>query len=105
MLKSTPCAGMKNILRAGLLALLATFLGCAVLYTIPDTFVTLLNRHMPYWFYDSQVIQCPCALCLLRMHGVLFRRLVHTQPLYAAQNSILCIGTAVANWLTTAFYR
>ena len=62
-LKCAGCAGMKNILRAGLLALIATFLGCAVLYTIPDTFVTLLNRRMPYWFYDSQVSCQQSNLC------------------------------------------
>ena len=63
-------AGIKNIFRAALLALIATFLGCALLYTIPDTIVQLAGSQLPYWFYDAQArlllkaaVTCGAASC------------------------------------------
>lgn len=51
----TALAGVKNILRGALLAVAATFLGCAVFFTLPDMVAAQLNKTMPYWFYESEV--------------------------------------------------
>ena len=48
-------AGVKNILRGALLAVAATFLGCALFFTLPDMAAAQLNKTMPYWFYESEV--------------------------------------------------
>lgn len=48
-------AGVKNILRGALLAVAATFLGCALFFTLPDIVAAQLNKTMPYWFYESEV--------------------------------------------------
>ena len=48
-------AGLKNILRGALLAVAATFLGCFLIYTLPDWVSAQINRQMPYWFYEREV--------------------------------------------------
>lgn len=47
--------GANNILRGCFLAFLATFAGCAALYTVPDAVAAQLGRVMPLWFYEGQV--------------------------------------------------
>ena len=49
------CAGLKNILRGALLAVAATFLGCFLIYTLPDWVSAQINKQMPYWFYEREV--------------------------------------------------
>ncbi|KAK9810781.1 hypothetical protein WJX73_006691 [Symbiochloris irregularis] len=66
--------GIKNVLRGLVLAIMATFLGCFLTVTLPDTIVGFFNRAMPYWFYESQV-------------------------------QLLSIGTAVSNFIMTAYFR
>lgn len=51
-------AGIKNVLRGLVLAMMATFLGCFLSVTLPDTVIGFFNRTMPYWFYESQVSLC-----------------------------------------------
>ena len=46
---------LKNLLRGAALAMLATFLGCFVLFTFPDWVAAQLNRSLPYWFYEREV--------------------------------------------------
>jgi hypothetical protein len=48
-------AVLKNLLRGAALAMAATFLGCFVVYTLPDWVAAQLNRTMPYWFYEREV--------------------------------------------------
>ena len=48
-------AGIKNIMRGALLATAATFIGCALFFTLPDFVAAQLNKAMPYWFYESEV--------------------------------------------------
>lgn len=50
-------AALKNLLRGAALATLATFLGCFLIFTVPDFLAAQLNRQMPYWFYESEVSQ------------------------------------------------
>ena len=57
------CAGVKNIMRGALLATAATFLGCALFFTLPDLVAAQLNKAMPYWFYESEVC-CSRSACL-----------------------------------------
>ena len=47
--------GLKNILRGALLAVAATFLGCFLIYTLPDWVSAQINKQMPYWFYEREV--------------------------------------------------
>ncbi|KAK9916355.1 hypothetical protein WJX75_001678 [Coccomyxa subellipsoidea] len=47
-------SALKNLLRGAALATLATFLGCFLIYTVPDFLAAQLNRQMPYWFYESE---------------------------------------------------
>ncbi len=49
------CAGLKNLLRGGFLAIGATFLGCFLIFTLPDWTAAQLNFQMPYWFYEREV--------------------------------------------------
>jgi hypothetical protein len=46
-------------MRGALLATAATFLGCALFFTLPDLIASQLNRTMPYWFYESEVRTWP----------------------------------------------
>ena len=66
--------GAKNVGRGLLLAVGATFAGCALTYSFPDALASALGRSMPYWFYESEKL-------------------------------LLAAGSAVANWVVTAFYR
>lgn len=63
-------AGMKNVIRGLILAMAATFLGCAIFVTLPDTVASSFNRTMPYWFYEKQVRMCawPWPACCCSMH-------------------------------------
>ena len=40
----------------------ATFLGCALFFTLPDMVAVQLNKTMPYWFYESEV-RCSAFTC------------------------------------------
>lgn len=42
-------------MRGALLATAATFLGCALFFTLPDFMAAQMNKAMPYWFYESEV--------------------------------------------------
>ena len=42
-------------MRGALLATAATFLGCALFFTLPDFVAAQMNKAMPYWFYESEV--------------------------------------------------
>ena len=33
----------------------ATFLGCFLIYTLPDWVSAQINKQMPYWFYEREV--------------------------------------------------
>lgn len=33
----------------------ATFLGCFLVFTLPDWTTAQLNKQMPYWFYENEV--------------------------------------------------
>ena len=33
----------------------ATFLGCLLIYTLPDWVSAQINKQMPYWFYEREV--------------------------------------------------
>lgn len=44
--------GFKNIVRAVFLALLATFMGIFLTYTLPDLVSGALGRTMAEWFYE-----------------------------------------------------
>ncbi|KAK9845608.1 hypothetical protein WJX84_010975 [Apatococcus fuscideae] len=46
--------GTSNLIRGICLALGATFLGCALTFTIPDAIANALNVAMPIWFYESE---------------------------------------------------
>lgn len=46
--------GAKNVGRGLLLAVVATFAGCALFYSFPDAVASALGRSMPYWFYESE---------------------------------------------------
>ena len=59
---SAPCAGTSNLIRGICLALGATFLGCALTFTIPDAIANALNVAMPVWFYESEVSLMPAWL-------------------------------------------
>ena len=48
-------AGLKNIVRGCLLAVMATFAGCFLLYTFPDAVASQLGKELPYMFYERQV--------------------------------------------------
>ncbi len=48
-------AGLKNIVRGCLLAVMATFAGCFLLYTFPDAIASQLGKQLPYMFYERQV--------------------------------------------------
>ena len=48
-------AGVKNIFRGVALALVATFLGCALFFTVPDAIAAQFDKVLPYWFYESEV--------------------------------------------------
>ena len=48
-------AGLKNIVRGCLLAVMATFAGCFLLYTFPDAVASQLGKQLPYMFYERQV--------------------------------------------------
>ena len=61
-------------MRGALLAIGATFLGCALFFTVPDAIAAALDRSLPYWFYESE-------------------------------KTLLTVGTTVANFVMTAFYR
>ena len=52
------CAGIKNLLRGVLLAVAATFLGCFLIYTLPDWTAAQLNKQLPYAFYENEVRPC-----------------------------------------------
>jgi hypothetical protein len=48
--------GIKNILRGLALSVMATFIGIALFFTIPDwVAATFFQRPMPYWFYQNEV--------------------------------------------------
>ena len=64
-------AGLKNIVRGCLLAVMATFAGCLLLYTIPDAVASQLGKQLPYIFYERQV-----SSLLAQLHGDLHQALV-----------------------------
>eukprot|EP00891_Asterochloris_glomerata_P002534 jgi/Astpho2/2534/Aster-04248 len=47
--------GLKNIVRGCLLAVMATFAGCFLLYTFPDAIASQLGKQLPYMFYERQL--------------------------------------------------
>lgn len=48
--------GLKNIVRGCLLAVMATFAGCFLLYTFPDAIASQLGKQLPYMFYERQTM-------------------------------------------------
>ena len=55
-------AAFKNLARAALLTCMATFLGCFLLFTLPDAAATMLTgRPLPVWFYQKEVRRRPRA--------------------------------------------
>jgi len=136
-MRQSPCsspglAGIKNIMRGALLATAATFLGCALFFTLPDLIASQLNRTMPYWFYESEVRMwlCACAcpgkshmdtrdMCHTSLHlqrlsmplsaccgswsGLVRKSL--TRMCVAVQTTLLTVGTALTNWVMSSFFR
>ncbi|CAL5225652.1 g8510 [Coccomyxa viridis] len=47
-------SGIKNLLRGALLAVAATFLGCFLIFTLPDWTAAQLNKQLPYFFYENE---------------------------------------------------
>ncbi len=66
--------GAKNVGRALFLAALATFGGCALVFTFPDALASSLGRSLPVWVYESEKL-------------------------------VLTVGSALANWVMTAYFR
>ena len=142
------CAGaaavLKNLLRGAALAMAATFLGCFLVYTLPDWAAAQLNRTMPYWFYEREVRgRRSCISGAGRRHACMqmghraFRRLpqksvpdsffmcmapmlimvllcwavvgisvgLRVFAVACLQQAILALGTALANWVMSSFYR
>ena len=104
------CAVLKNLLRGAALAMLATFLGCFVLFTFPDWVAAQLNRSLPYWFYEREVscricwnYPASCRHAMMRMAYALPD--TETAPCFVMQQAILAVGTALANWIMSSFYR
>lgn len=56
--------GIKNIARGVGLAVFATFVGCALAFTVPDAIAAQFSKTLPYWFYESEVSN-PCTYPLL----------------------------------------
>jgi DNA polymerase delta subunit 1 len=56
--------GGGNILRGAFLAVLATFAGCMLFYTLPDALAATYNRVLPFWFYESQSTLLAVGSCL-----------------------------------------
>ena len=91
--------------------MLATFLGCFVLFTFPDWVAAQLNRSLPYWFYEREVscnvcISCNIAgmlQCVSYIHDIV--RLTLSIAFCCVQQAILAVGTALANWIMSSFYR
>jgi DNA polymerase delta subunit 1 len=46
--------GIRNVIRGGILAVIATFIGCALTWTLPDFFASQLGKELPYWFYANE---------------------------------------------------
>ena len=46
--------GAKNVGRGLLLAIAATFGGCALIFSFPDALASAVGRSLPYWFYESE---------------------------------------------------
>ena len=46
--------GAKNIGRAMVLSVIATFVGCAVLFSIPDSVASLFGKSLPVVFYEAE---------------------------------------------------
>ena len=64
--------------------MMATFLGCFLAVTLPDTVVGFFNRTMPYWFYESQVSPWSgSGVCALQL-----------QPDLRYQGRLQCIASA-----------
>ena len=56
-MKQLDCAGAKNIIRGIGLSIFVTFLGCFLAFTAPDLAASQLGKTLPYWFYESEVMQ------------------------------------------------
>jgi hypothetical protein len=46
--------GAKNIGRAMILSVIATFVGCALLFSVPDSVASLFGRSLPVVFYEGE---------------------------------------------------
>jgi hypothetical protein len=50
-----------------MLAIAATFLGCFLIFTLPDWTAAQINKQLPYWFYENEVssltLQVANVLC------------------------------------------
>lgn len=46
--------GQKNVGRALLLSVMATFAGCFLFYTLPDSLLSAFGKSMPVWFYEGE---------------------------------------------------
>lgn len=99
------------MLRALVLSCIATFVGVAVCYTIPDALSEMLQRQLPIWFYERQVLMTHCIflhVCLQPpVAGTTVR---HHQPEYlhthlCMQMLFMAIGTTVGNGIMTACFR
>jgi len=75
------------------LAVIATFLGCFLIYTVPDFVVAQFNRQMPYWFYESEVIsyipafKCPVILVAV---PACCKRLIFPSIYYRLRKCLFC---------------
>ena len=55
--------GAKNIGRAMVLSVIATFLGCAALFTVPDSVAALFGKSLPVVFYEAEKALLAIGAC------------------------------------------
>ena len=55
--------GAKNIGRAMVLSVIATFVGCALLFSVPDSLVSLFGRSLPVGFYEAEKALLAIGAC------------------------------------------
>ena len=55
--------GAKNIGRAMILSVMATFVGCAALFSIPDSVVALFGKSLPVVFYEAEKALLAIGAC------------------------------------------
>ena len=55
--------GAKNIGRAMILSVIATFVGCALLFSVPDSVASLFGKSLPVVFYEAEKALLAIGAC------------------------------------------